>query len=86
MTRLQHIFIAVIKGYQRTLSPDHGWLRIFFPGGVCRFEPTCSMYMKIALEHHGWHGVGLGLRRVIRCHPWGERGADPVPLPLKSPP
>lgn len=72
---------AVLQGlrlYQRTLSPDHGWLRGFAPAGVCRYEPTCSQYMYEAVERYGWYGVWLGVRRIGRCHPWARGGLDPV--------
>jgi hypothetical protein len=46
----------------------------------CRFWPTCSQYAVDAIEHHGaGQGSFLALRRVMRCHPWGGRGIDPVP-------
>ena len=46
----------------------------------CRFLPTCSAYAVDAIEHHGaGRGSLLALRRVLRCHPWGGRGVDPVP-------
>jgi hypothetical protein len=46
----------------------------------CRFWPTCSAYAVDAVEHHGARrGSLLALRRVLRCHPWGGRGVDPVP-------
>jgi len=46
----------------------------------CRFVPTCSNYALEALESHGaWHGGGLAMRRLCRCHPWGASGPDPVP-------
>jgi uncharacterized protein len=47
---------------------------------VCRFQPSCSQYMKEALQTHGLlRGLFLGCRRVLRCHPFSEGGADPVP-------
>jgi putative membrane protein insertion efficiency factor len=47
---------------------------------ACRFEPTCSEYAMGALEHHGLlRGVGLAVKRVLRCHPLGGSGFDPVP-------
>lgn len=46
----------------------------------CRYVPTCSMYALDALEKHGaWYGSWLTLRRLVRCHPWGDHGWDPVP-------
>ncbi len=71
--------VCAIKVYQRTLSPDHSWLRVFFPSGVCKFEPTCSEYMAEALHRHGSRGLLLGLKRVGRCHPLAAGGSDPVP-------
>lgn len=48
----------------------------------CRFTPTCSAYAVEALETHGAaRGSWLAVRRIGRCHPWGGKGWDPVPLP-----
>jgi putative membrane protein insertion efficiency factor len=64
--------IILIKGYQLFVSP-------LFPP-ACRFYPTCSTYFIQALEKHGfWHGSVLGLRRILRCHPFSPGGYDPVP-------
>jgi putative membrane protein insertion efficiency factor len=69
---LKQGLISLVKGYRLLLSP---WL-----GSACRFEPTCSVYALQALEHHGSAaGSYLTLRRLVRCHPWCEGGADPVP-------
>ncbi len=47
----------------------------------CRFIPTCSEYMIEAIERFGViKGVSLGLKRIMKCHPKGEFGYDPVPL------
>jgi uncharacterized protein len=63
---------ALIRLYQLTLSP--------VLGAHCRFHPTCSTYFMQALDEHGfWRGCGLGLRRILRCHPWHPGGYDPVP-------
>lgn len=46
----------------------------------CRHVPTCSQYMIDSIKIHGpFIGLGLGLRRLSKCHPWGTHGYDPVP-------
>lgn len=46
----------------------------------CRFTPTCSQYAIEALQKHGpFRGLYLTVRRLLRCHPWGGSGYDPVP-------
>ena len=46
----------------------------------CRFSPSCSQYALDAIEIHGaWRGSWLATRRILRCHPWGGHGWDPVP-------
>lgn len=48
----------------------------------CRFAPSCSCYAIEAVERHGAvKGGGLAIRRLMRCHPWGGSGFDPVPGP-----
>ena len=60
------------RAYKLTLSP---WI-----GRQCRFTPTCSDYAKEALILHGpLRGGWLAARRLVRCHPWGGSGHDPVP-------
>ncbi len=64
--------VAAVKLYQVTLRP---WL-----GAQCRFHPTCSAYAVEALRVHGaLRGSWLSLRRLLRCHPLGGAGFDPVP-------
>jgi len=47
----------------------------------CRYIPSCSTYALEAVEQHGaLRGVWLAARRLVRCHPWGSMGWDPVPL------
>ncbi|MGJ8620622.1 MAG: membrane protein insertion efficiency factor YidD [Methylophilaceae bacterium] len=66
------LFIGFIKLYQWCLSP--------FIGSNCRFEPSCSHYAIEAINRYGaFKGVGLGVMRLGRCHPWCEGGHDPVP-------
>lgn len=49
-------------------------------GPGCRFEPSCSVFAEQAIARHGLiRGFGLGLRRVLRCHPFHAGGFDPVP-------
>tara|TARA_B100000524_G_scaffold161365_1_gene82209 strand:- start:55 stop:279 length:225 start_codon:yes stop_codon:yes gene_type:complete len=65
-------FIAIIKSYQKWISP-------LLPAR-CRYQPTCSQYCIEALSIHGlFKGLFLGIKRVLRCHPWGGCGYDPVP-------
>ena len=46
----------------------------------CRFTPTCSAYAVEAIKKHGpVKGLYLAVRRILRCHPWGGSGYDPVP-------
>ncbi|NJD17694.1 MAG: membrane protein insertion efficiency factor YidD [Gemmatimonadetes bacterium] len=66
------ILIAVIRFYQTAVSP------LTLPS--CRYTPSCSAYAREAIEVHGAvTGVWLALRRILRCHPWGGFGHDPVP-------
>ncbi len=54
------------------------------PSG-CRYWPSCSEYTKEAIELHGSvRGSWMGLRRLMRCHPWGSSGIDPVPSPVAT--
>lgn len=64
--------LVAVKFYQYCISP------ITPPS--CRFTPTCSQYAVEALRKYGpLRGSWLTLRRLIRCHPWGGSGYDPVP-------
>lgn len=71
-TLLRRIFILPIRFYQLCISP-------MLPN-ACRFTPTCSQYAAEAIMKHGiFRGSWLALRRILRCHPWGGSGYDPVP-------
>jgi len=64
--------VLLVRMYQIALSP--------LMGGCCRFEPSCSEYMIEALKTHGAvKGTLLGVWRILRCHPFGKSGFDPVP-------
>ncbi|RLS60999.1 MAG: membrane protein insertion efficiency factor YidD [Planctomycetota bacterium] len=66
------MLIACVRGYQIVLGP--------ILGGSCRFSPSCSFYALDALRQHGaWRGGKLTMKRLVRCHPWGGHGHDPVP-------
>jgi putative membrane protein insertion efficiency factor len=71
--RTRKALIRIIRLYQA--------LRAGRPS-PCRFWPTCSNYAAQSVERHGaGRGTLLALRRVLRCHPWGGHGFDPVPEP-----
>lgn len=68
---MKYILIILIKIYQFTISP--------LIGSNCRFSPTCSNYCIQALQKHGtFKGLFLSFKRIIKCHPWGGSGHDPV--------
>lgn len=72
VSALQWIVGGLLRGYQLCISP-------LLPS-ACRFYPTCSEYMRQAVEKHGvLRGVWMGLRRLAKCHPFHEGGLDPVP-------
>lgn len=65
-------FVALIGFYQICISP--------YKPPTCRFTPTCSEYALQAFRKWGpFKGLYLTVRRLLRCHPWGGSGYDPVP-------
>lgn len=69
---LRGVLIGLVRFYQLGISP-------LLPAS-CRYTPTCSAYAVEALERHGAvRGTWLTMRRLLRCHPWGGEGYDPVP-------
>ena len=74
---MRTLFIRLIR-LQRMSAPF--WRTLLGGGGpCCRFHPTCSDYAMEAIRAHGvLRGLGLSLRRLARCHPWGGAGIDPV--------
>ena len=72
MLKPRQLFMWIIRGYQLAISP--------MLGPRCRFYPSCSCYAHTAIERYGvWKGFWLGLKRLLRCHPFAQGGYDPVP-------
>jgi putative membrane protein insertion efficiency factor len=68
---MSKLLIGLIRGYQRWLSP-------LLPPS-CRYQPTCSQYTIEAIQLLGFlRGSWMGCRRILRCHPFGQGGYDPV--------
>jgi len=75
--RRPHVMLArmLVRGYRYTFSA--------FMGRTCRYFPSCSEYTEEAIETYGlWAGFWIGLSRILRCHPWGASGWDPIPEEL----
>jgi putative membrane protein insertion efficiency factor len=69
---LRRLIIGLIRAYQAGISP-------LLPS-TCRFTPSCSEYARVAVERFGaGRGSWLATRRLLRCHPFGGAGLDPVP-------
>lgn len=65
-------FVALIYIYRYCISP--------LTPSACRYTPTCSQYALEALRRYGlFKGLYLTIGRLLRCHPWGGSGEDPVP-------
>lgn len=70
---IQAALVGLIRLYQLFISG--------FLGHRCRFLPSCSTYTQESIRIHGsLKGIFLGLKRMVRCHPWCPGGYDPVPL------
>ncbi len=69
---LTALLLLPIRFYRAYISP--------LKPPSCRFTPTCSQYaMEAILKHGPFKGLYLSVRRILRCHPWGGNGYDPVP-------
>jgi putative membrane protein insertion efficiency factor len=69
---MRAVALFILRVYKRLISP------ILPP--MCRFEPTCSVYMMTAIERYGAvRGAWLGVKRLSRCHVFNPGGWDPVP-------
>lgn len=66
---MKNILLKLINLYQITPLHSHS---------LCRFTPTCSEYMKECLNTYGIKGIKYGIKRILRCHPFGKYGYDPV--------
>ena len=65
---MKKIAIKMIELYQATPLHSHS---------MCRFIPTCSEYTKIKINKYGFvKGTLLGIKRIIKCHPFGKSGYD----------
>lgn len=72
MNLIRTAILGLIWLYQQVWSPH--------AAGACRFVPSCSCYAGEAVRRHGAaRGVWLAVRRLLRCHPLGSSGYDPVP-------
>lgn len=69
---VRHVLLLPVYFYRACISP-------MLPP-ACRYVPTCSQYAVEAVMKHGiLRGGWLALKRILRCHPWGGSGYDPVP-------
>ncbi len=72
MRLVQGMMLALVACYRHVISP-------LLPMS-CRYQPSCSAYAEEAIRRFGpWRGGRLALARLLRCHPWGGYGFDPVP-------
>ncbi len=73
---MRQLALALIRAYQRLLSP--------LLGPTCRFYPSCSSYSATAIERFGLRRGGwLAIKRILHCHPWHAGGIDEVPASLE---
>ncbi len=74
---MKNIIVAMISFYQKQISP------LF--GKKCIYIPTCSEYTKEAIEVYGvFRGSFMGIKRILRCHPFSKGGYDPVPKKITN--
>ncbi len=72
-----HVGVVILTIYQKTLSPDHGFMRIFFPQGACCYYPSCSMYAVESLKKYGLvRSIPKIIWRIMRCHPFAKPRID----------
>jgi len=72
-----YLIVLIIKTYQLLISP--------ILKSNCRYLPTCSEYTIIALQEHGViKGFYYSFHRILKCHPFGGNGYDPVPKKINK--
>lgn len=75
----QYAAQSLVRLYQKTLSPDHGYFRPWFPNGYCKHTPSCSSYSISAYEKYGFiRGTLKTAVRIIKCNPFSKGGYDPL--------
>lgn len=77
---MKRIVLGFIRFYQKTSFFHKAIFRqLFLSDKICRFTPTCSEYTYQAVNKYGAvKGLFLGLKRIIRCHPWSKGGFEPL--------
>lgn len=77
---MKRLTLFLIRKYQQTSFFHQAIFKtLFLSDQVCRFSPTCSEYTYEAVKKYGTvKGLWLGLKRILRCHPWNKGGYDPV--------
>lgn len=68
--------LIIVIIYQKTLSPDHSLMKIFYPYGYCKFYPTCSQYAILVLKKQGVLGIPKIIKRIGSCTPGSLGGID----------
>lgn len=68
---IKRFLVGAVRFYQKAISP--------YKKNCCRYTPTCSQYAIEAIEKYGAiKGTYYAFRRILRCHPWGGSGYDPL--------
>lgn len=77
---MKNLVLGAIRVYQKSGLVRSTILKnLYLSDSACKFQPTCSEYTYQAVEKYGsLKGILLGLKRIIRCHPWAKGGYDPL--------